>query len=141
MILADLGHSITSAASSGSEGDESELEYGGYHELDRTITFVDAAIAIAMTLLILPLLDSTSEIRNGGEDGGETSVSIWFQENKTKIGSFLLSYYMVLNYWISHNGKFARVYTCRPHLCTYASHICLSKSFQSESEKSQELLL
>ena len=56
--------------SASAEDDEMVLTYS---EAERFITFTDAVVAIAMTLLILPLMEAASDIveENMDEGGGE----------------------------------------------------------------------
>ena len=67
-------------------------------EAERRINFTDAAAAIALTLLVLPLMDAATEAR--GED---LSTTEWFQENKVLLLSFFLSYMVVIICWLDQD--------------------------------------
>ncbi|HVX08782.1 TMEM175 family protein [Humibacter sp.] len=79
-----------------------------YFSADRAKAFVDAVVAIALTLLILPLLDSLTELtRPGGES--EASASSWFAGNQFLLLSFLISFGVIAMFWINHHRMYARV--------------------------------
>lgn len=63
----------------------------------RLIAFSDAVVAIALTLLVLPLADIVTDIH---ED-----VSVWevFGEHQSAIGSFLLSFLVIWVLWHHHH--------------------------------------
>lgn len=66
--------------------------------------FTDAAIAIAMTLLILPLMESAVEARDE-----QVTTLEWFQDNKDLLLTFFLSYMVIAMAWIDHDRLFRRV--------------------------------
>jgi uncharacterized membrane protein len=79
-----------------------------YFSADRAKAFVDAVVAIALTLLILPLLDSLTELtRPGGES--EASAGSWFAGNQFLLLSFLISFGVIAMFWINHHRMYARV--------------------------------
>jgi uncharacterized membrane protein len=69
---------------------------------ERAKTFVDAVVAIAMTLLILPLLESVSDSR------GDTAAE-WVADHQGQIFAFVISFAVVASFWIGHHRLFARV--------------------------------
>ncbi|MEV7610109.1 TMEM175 family protein [Microbacterium sp. NPDC089320] len=71
---------------------------------ERFTTFVDAVVAIAMTLLILPLMESVSEAADGGLGTGE-----FFQEHAGQLLSFGLSFVLIANFWMGHHRQYAEV--------------------------------
>lgn len=71
---------------------------------ERAKAFIDAVVAIAMTLLILPLMESVSDI--GAADGG---VQQWFGEHQQQLLSFVLTFAIIGMFWISHHRMFASV--------------------------------
>mmetsp|Transcript_12019 Transcript_12019/g.18444 ORF Transcript_12019/g.18444 Transcript_12019/m.18444 type:complete len:254 (+) Transcript_12019:52-813(+) len=76
----------------------------GLHEAERFIAFTDAVIAIAMTLLILPLMEATKDFFVG-EDGGEDkekTVAGYFDENLRELIGFIVSFYTVALFWVQH---------------------------------------
>jgi uncharacterized membrane protein len=62
-------------------------------DLDRLLTFVDAIVAIAITLLILPLIELP---RHAGQ---YASVGELLQDNEADIWAFLLSFAVVSRLW------------------------------------------
>jgi uncharacterized membrane protein len=62
-------------------------------DLDRLLTFVDAAVAIALTLLVLPLVDLAGEIH--------TDDSVWqvVREHGGEFGAFALSFVVIARLW------------------------------------------
>ncbi|MDQ4215679.1 TMEM175 family protein [Microbacterium sp. ASV81] len=71
---------------------------------ERLKAFIDAVVAIAMTLLILPLMESVTEFGHEGKD-----VLAYLQEDYGQLLSFVLSFLLVANFWITHHRVFARV--------------------------------
>jgi uncharacterized membrane protein len=71
---------------------------------ERAKAFIDAVVAIAMTLLILPLMESVSEIA-----AGEGGAQEWFDEHHQQLLSFALSFAIIAMFWISHHRMFAYV--------------------------------
>src|SRR4249919_579164 len=79
---------------------------------DRIIAFSDGVVAIAITLLILPL----TEI-HPAEDATLADIVV---ENSAALGAFALSFAVIANYWTIHhdlfrplrrqNGGFATLY-------------------------------
>jgi uncharacterized membrane protein len=61
--------------------------------LDRYLTFVDAVVAIAITLLVLPLAEL------GADHGEDETVAHLLSENQSAIWSFLLSFFVIANLW------------------------------------------
>jgi uncharacterized membrane protein len=64
---------------------------------DRIVNFSDATVAIAMTLLILPLVEF-------GEKTGEHE-SLWdlLSDNYTAILAFILSFLVIWSMWVNHH--------------------------------------
>lgn len=71
---------------------------------ERLKTFTDAVVAIAMTLLILPLLDTISDASSNGDTTGD-----WLAGNADSILVFVLSFVIIANFWMSHHRLFGRV--------------------------------
>ncbi|WP_432479657.1 TMEM175 family protein [Nocardioides sp. GXQ0305] len=66
---------------------------------ERFITFVDAIVAIAITLLVLPLVELTAELDDYG------SVSGLLRENQAEIWAFLLSFAVIARLWfVQHDA-------------------------------------
>jgi uncharacterized membrane protein len=70
---------------------------------ERRITFTDAAAAIALTLLFLPLMDA------GTDTPGDLSTAEWFRENKNLLLSFFLSYVVIILCWGDQDNLFRNV--------------------------------
>ncbi len=66
--------------------------------LERMIFFTDAVVAIAMTLLILPLLESVAEAAHVGLNTAE-----FLAENAGQLASFCLSFFIILLFWRGHD--------------------------------------
>jgi uncharacterized membrane protein len=73
---------------------------------ERAKAFVDAVVAIAMTLLILPLLESVADIARG--DTG-LYADDWLDAHNSQIVTFLLSFAIIAMFWIGHHRMFSRV--------------------------------
>lgn len=71
---------------------------------ERFKTFVDAVVAIAMTLLILPLLDSVS-------DAGDSNMNTaqFLQDHTGQLFSFVLSFVLIASFWMDHHRLYERV--------------------------------
>lgn len=72
--------------------------------IERLVFFSDAAVAIALTLLILPLMDSVNESAADGLD-----ATGYLQHNGTGLIGFTLSFVLISRFWRSHHRLFARV--------------------------------
>jgi uncharacterized membrane protein len=71
--------------------------------LDRFITFLDAVVAIAMTLLVLPL----AEVVAGAHVPAHAAEV--FTENATSFEAFLLSFAVIARLWTGHHRLVERV--------------------------------
>ncbi|MCM3657529.1 TMEM175 family protein [Agromyces mediolanus] len=78
---------------------------------ERLKAFTDAVVAIAMTLLILPLMESVTDA--GAEGGG---VAVWFGEHAEQLMSFALSFALIATFWLANHRVFARVERTSPTL-------------------------
>lgn len=72
--------------------------------VERLIFFSDAAVAIALTLLILPLMDAVGEAAKDHH-----TVAEYLQNNANALGAFALSFVLIARYWRSHHRLFAGV--------------------------------
>ena len=73
----------------------------GRHSAERMKFFTDAVVAIAMTLLILPLLESVSDAAREGIDTAQ-----FLDENWGQIFAFVLSFVIIARFWVSHERLF-----------------------------------
>ncbi|HLT62110.1 MAG TPA: TMEM175 family protein [Microlunatus sp.] len=69
--------------------------------LDRITAFTDAAVAIALTLLVLPLVDIAH--------GGSGPVSALLREHDDDIIAFLLSFFVIMAFWRGHRRLYDRL--------------------------------
>jgi uncharacterized membrane protein len=81
-------------------------EAEGFFTSERAKTFADAVVAIAMTLLILPLMDSVADVA-----GADRSALHWFGDHQQQLVSFLLSFAMIAMFWMTHHRVFSSVET------------------------------
>lgn len=81
-----------------------QAETRGLFGAERASAFIDAVVAIAMTLLILPLMESVSDI---GDAGGTTLL--WLAEHEQQLVSFVLSFVIIAMFWMFHHRLFVLV--------------------------------
>jgi uncharacterized membrane protein len=79
--------------------------------LDRLIFFTDAVAAIAITLLILPLVDLVPDAAQSGED-----VPTFLSENSDQILGFVISFVVIARLWRAHHAIFEHVRAYSGHL-------------------------
>lgn len=72
-------------------------------DLDRLLTLVDAVVAIAITLLVLPLVEFTGELGTG------TTPGELLEEHVAEIGAFLLSFAVIARLWLIQHRTLAHV--------------------------------
>jgi uncharacterized membrane protein len=63
--------------------------------LNRVTAFTDAAVAIALTLLVLPLVDVAQK-------AADTSVTALLREHDHDVLAFVLSFFVVMAFWRGH---------------------------------------
>jgi uncharacterized membrane protein len=63
-------------------------------DLERFLTFVDAVVAIAITLLVLPLAEAATEV-------GDGTVGHLLRENEDKLLGFFLSFVVIAQLWFA----------------------------------------
>lgn len=68
----------------------------------RLVAFSDAVVAIAITLLILPLVDSAGSIGNVG-------IGHFFDANRDRLLGFGLSFAVIGNFWWAQHQTFERL--------------------------------
>jgi uncharacterized membrane protein len=68
---------------------------------DRLVLFTDAVVAIAITLLVLPLVDAASAAVAAGDPSVEVITG-----NQQAIRSFLLSFVVIARLWVVHHRLF-----------------------------------
>jgi len=72
---------------------------------ERLQAFTDAVVAIALTLLILPLMESVGEL---GDHGGTTAE--WLAEERFALLGFVLSFVLIAVFWRHHHRLFSHVH-------------------------------
>lgn len=73
-------------------------------DVERVVFFTDAVVAIAMTLMILPLMEAVADAADEGLDAWD-----YVRENVDPLISFLLSFVIIARFWRSHHRLFAKV--------------------------------
>ncbi|MFF7291409.1 TMEM175 family protein [Microbacterium sp. NPDC008134] len=71
---------------------------------ERFKAFVDAVVAIAMTLLILPLMEAVSDAASG-----KLSTAEFFHEHSSQLLSFALSFLLIATFWMGHHSQYCDV--------------------------------
>lgn len=86
-------------------GPSPDAEDGRTLPAERVKAFADAVVAIAMTLLILPLTESV------GDAAADHLTSLkWLNLNAPQLFSFVLSFALIANFWVTHHRLFAGVH-------------------------------
>ena len=70
--------------------------------ISRLISYVDAVTAIAMTLLILPLVDDASHI-------GAADLGRFIRDNTYELFAFALSFVVIFRLWLAHHHTYEQV--------------------------------
>jgi uncharacterized membrane protein len=81
---------------------------GEARSVERLVLFTDAVVAIAITLLVLPLVDAVGEAVATGASSTDVIT-----ENRAQIFSFLLSFYVIAQLWSAHHQLFQAVTVLR----------------------------
>jgi uncharacterized membrane protein len=68
----------------------------GTKEIHRLVAFNDAVVAIAITLLVLPLVSSAGAI-------GSHTVSWFIDHNRFELLAFVLSFTVIADFWWNHH--------------------------------------
>lgn len=68
------------------------------------VFFSDAVVAIAMTLLILPLMESVSDAASE-----HLSVAEWLSDHSAQVIGFALSFVLVASFWRGHHALYDHV--------------------------------
>jgi len=77
--------------------------------LERTITLTDAVVAIAMTLLVLPLVDQVAALESGDLAAG-------FADEWHLFVSFVISFLVIHVFWSAHEDAFSWIDELHPRL-------------------------
>ncbi|MGY1711885.1 TMEM175 family protein [Geodermatophilus sp. SYSU D00758] len=76
---------------------------GSDRGLDRLVTFMDAVVAIAITLLVLPLVDVLPQEAAG------VGLGALLAEEAARFGAFALSFVVIARLWLAHHRHVERV--------------------------------
>jgi uncharacterized membrane protein len=71
-------------------------EHKGY---DRLVNFTDAVVAIASTLLILPVVEAASQL-------GSRDVDAFLEGVIPELAMFVISFAIIANFWLEHHRLF-----------------------------------
>lgn len=77
-------------------GTSPEAHPGERRSVDRLINFSDAVVAVAVTVLVLPLVDIP------GPDEGQTVWTV-IGDHGSELWTFLFTFYVVAVLWLAHN--------------------------------------
>lgn len=67
-------------------------------DLERFITFIDAIVAIAITLLVLPLVELTADL------GKDEKITHLLSSHFSELYSFALSFIVIFRLWLTHHA-------------------------------------
>ncbi|GAA2704007.1 MULTISPECIES: TMEM175 family protein [Actinoplanes] len=70
---------------------------------ERLVLFTDAVAAIAITLLILPLLETLADVEE------HTDLSDLIHDNRAGFGAFLLGFAVIFRFWWGHHRVFGHL--------------------------------
>jgi uncharacterized membrane protein len=83
---------------------------------ERLVFFTDAIAAIAMTLLILPLMETVADLSADHPGLGEL-----IREHRGQFAAFLLSFTVIFRVWWAHHRIFRHIALIRPGLVTLSA--------------------
>lgn len=69
---------------------------------DRLVNFSDAVVAIAITLIVLPPVDSARDL-------GTESVGVFLRQNSDNLWAAALSFVVIGGFWKDHHRLFEQV--------------------------------
>jgi TMEM175 potassium channel family protein len=87
-------------------------------DVDRLLTFVDAMVAIAITLLVLPLAEVGREVQDG-------DVARLLREHVDDIIGFLLSFVVIARLWLAQH----RIVSCLVRQNAVVARLLLAWTF------------
>jgi uncharacterized membrane protein len=89
-----------------------ETARGRERDLDRLLTFVDAVVAIAITLLVLPLVELTTDLTEN------ESVANLLHKHQPELWSFLLSFVVIARLWFAQHQAVRPLVVSHDHVST-----------------------
>lgn len=87
----------------------SDLRVDRERDFDRFLTFIDAIVAIAITLLVLPLVDLA------GAYQGDSATDL-IRDSSDQIWAFFLSFAVIANLWLTQHRLLHNVVASEPAL-------------------------
>jgi uncharacterized membrane protein len=72
-------------------------------DLHRFLTFIDACVAIAVTLLVLPLVEAAGDVQKG------VPLSRFLDDHQNLFWSFLLSFLVIAMIWSGHHSYVSNI--------------------------------
>ncbi|MDN5794556.1 MAG: TMEM175 family protein [Intrasporangium sp.] len=81
----------------------------GLRSAERITFFTDAVVAIALTLLIIPLLESVIDSEGQGHTGHQ-----WLVEHGGLLPGFALSFVLIATFWMGHHSLYEHVRALTP---------------------------
>jgi uncharacterized membrane protein len=75
--------------------------------VERLLYFTDAMVAIAATLLVLPLVDEAAAYFR--ENGPSTTAAGFLSENGSALVAFVISFAVIARLWVSHHRLFTPI--------------------------------
>ncbi|MGK5679746.1 TMEM175 family protein [Actinoplanes sp. URMC 104] len=91
---------------------------------ERLVLFTDAVAALALTLLILPLLDVITDLSEGHPGLGDL-----VREHRGDFAAFLLSFAVIFRLWWAHHRIFQHLSLIRPRLVALSALWTLAIAF------------
>lgn len=76
---------------------------------ERMRAFVDAVVAIAMTLLILPLMESASEASKFQREHPDFDTAQFLIEHSGQLGALIMSFALIALAWTKHHRLYSAV--------------------------------
>ncbi|WP_051514153.1 MULTISPECIES: TMEM175 family protein [Microbacterium] len=89
-----------------SESHQARLRSRG---VERLVTFTDAVVAIAITLIVLPLVDAAQQDRSEG-------AGTFFADNALSLFAAALSFVLIASFWKMHHRVYIDVIASTPAL-------------------------
>ena len=71
---------------------------------DRFVNFSDAVVAIAISLLILPVVDAVTDAT-----AGDVTARDFFTDNGDRLLAFVISFAVIASFWVAHHQVFEDV--------------------------------
>jgi len=93
------------------EGVEASSERRTDRGFDRFVNVSDAVVAIAISLLILPVVDAVADTAKGDQPARD-----FFADNGDRLLAFAISFLVIASFWVAHHKVFEDVKAYSPAL-------------------------